>query len=162
MVSKRLEDRLRRNMKALIQRVKHANVIVDDIEVSRIGLGLLVFLGVGEDDEQKDLDYLLSKVPGLRVFSDENGKMNLSLAEVNGSMLVVSQFTLYADTKKGKRPSFTKSASPVKGEEYYNAFIKGVRSLGLEVRSGVFGGDMKVSLLNDGPVTILIDSKERS
>ena len=130
--------------------------------VGEIGPGLLVFLGVAETDEAGDLDYLARKVPALRVFPDPAGKMNLSLAETGGSLLVVSQFTLIADTAKGNRPSFLRAARPEKAIPAYEEFVTRMRATGLSVATGVFGADMQVSLVNDGPVTILLDSREGS
>lgn len=127
--------------------------------ISQIGRGLLVLLGIADSDEAKDLDYLLKKVPALRVFEDEAGKMNFSVQEVEGAVLVVSQFTLIADTAKGNRPSFIRAARPEKAVPIYEGFVSGLRAQGLEVATGVFGADMKVRLLNDGPVTIMLDSK---
>lgn len=147
-------------MRAVVQRVKEAKVEVDGEIVGSIAGGLLVFLGVGEEDEEKDLDYMVDKVLGLRIFQDENDKMNLSLLDVGGELLVVSQFTLYGDARKGKRPSFTASARPEKGESYYEEFIQRAREKGVKVETGVFGAHMHVDLINDGPVTILLDSKK--
>lgn len=147
-------------MRAVIQRVTKAKVIVDGKTISHINKGLLVLLGVGEDDDDKDLDYLVNKVLGLRIFEDENGKMNLSIFDVEGEILVVSQFTLFGDVRKGKRPSFTKSAYPDIGNKYYEEFINKISKSGVRVVGGVFGAHMDVSLINDGPVTILLDSKK--
>ena len=146
-------------MKALIQRVSEANVTVNGKVTGAIGPGLLVFLGVAETDEPKDLEFLLKKVPALRIFPDEAGKMNLSVQDVQGSVLVASQFTLIADTKGGNRPAFTAAAKPDKAIPVYETFVERLRALGLTVASGIFGADMKVRLLNDGPVTILLDSR---
>ncbi len=147
-------------MRAVVQRVDEASVVVDGSVVGTIGKGLLVFLGVGEDDLDKDLDYLVEKVLGLRIFQDENDKMNLSLMDVKGELLVVSQFTLYGDARKGKRPSFSTSAAPDIGNKYYEEFIKKARSFGVKTETGIFGADMEVKLVNNGPVTILLDSKK--
>lgn len=147
-------------MRAVVQRVKEASVTVDGEITGRIKEGLLVFLGVGGEDTDRDLDYLVEKVLSLRIFQDENDKMNLSLLDVEGELLVVSQFTLYGDVRKGKRPSFTDSAHPSIGEKYYEAFISKALAQGLKVEKGVFGAHMDVSLINDGPVTILLDSKK--
>lgn len=147
-------------MRAVIQRVREASVEVDQEVVGKIGRGLLVFLAVGEDDQDKDLDYLVDKVLGLRIFQDENDKMNLSVKDVEGELLVISQFTLYGDVRKGKRPSFTASADPKIAKEAYEEFIKRVKEEGISVESGIFAADMKVGLVNDGPVTILLDSKK--
>ncbi|RZA08321.1 MAG: D-tyrosyl-tRNA(Tyr) deacylase [Proteobacteria bacterium] len=147
-------------MRALLQRVTEASVTVDDAVVGAIGRGLLVFLGVEEGDEEKDLDYLLRKIPALRVFSDREGKMNLAAKEAEASFLVVSQFTLIADTQKGNRPSFFRAAKPALADNFYQRFGEGLRAAGFEVANGRFGADMKVRLINDGPVTILLDTKE--
>lgn len=147
-------------MRTVIQRVKKAKVTVDGQTISCINKGLLTFLGVGEDDDDRDLDYLVNKVLGLRIFQDENDKMNLSLLDVEGELLVVSQFTLFGDVRKGKRPSFTKSAHPDIANKYYEEFIKTAGETGIRVVGGVFGAHMDVSLINDGPVTIMIDSKK--
>lgn len=147
-------------MRAVVQRVKRASVTVDEEITGSIKNGLLVFLGIGGEDSDKDLNYLLDKVLGLRIFQDENDKMNLSLLDVKGELLVVSQFTLYGDVRKGKRPSFSNSAHPDLGEKYYEAFIMKAKAQGVKVEKGVFGAHMDVSLINDGPVTILLDSKK--
>ena len=148
-------------MRALLQRVNEASVRVGEETTGAIGRGFLVLLGVADDDETADLDYLVKKVAALRVFPDEQGKMNLSVGAVRGSVLVVSQFTLIADTAKGNRPSFFRAARPEKAEPFYEEFSARLRAGGLPVETGRFGADMKVSLVNDGPVTILLDSRER-
>jgi D-tyrosyl-tRNA(Tyr) deacylase len=147
-------------MRAVVQRVTEASVKVDENIVGKINEGLMVLLGVGNDDNEKDLDYLVGKVLGLRIFQDENDKMNLSLLDVKGELLVVSQFTLYGDVRKGKRPSFSTSASPEIGNKYYEEFINKTRALGVRTETGIFGAHMDVSLVNNGPVTILLDSKK--
>ena len=147
-------------MRAVVQRVDEASVTVEDKIVGKISKGLLVLLGVGEDDDHKDLDYLVEKVIGLRIFQDENDKMNLSLMDVKGELLVVSQFTLYGDVRKGKRPSFSSSASPDMGNLYYEKFVEKARRLGIKTETGIFGAHMDVKLNNNGPVTILLDSKK--
>ena len=147
-------------MRAVVQRVTEASVKVDENIVGKINEGLMVLLGVGNDDNEKDLDYLVGKVLGLRIFQDENDKMNLSLLDVKGELLVVSQFTLYGDVRKGKRPSFSTSASPEIGNKYYEEFINKTRALGVKTETGIFGAHMNVSLVNNGPVTILLDSKK--
>ncbi len=147
-------------MRAVVQRVSEAAVRVDNEIVGEIGNGLLVLLGVGEEDTLKDLDYLVDKVLGLRIFQDENDKMNLSLLDTKGELLVISQFTLYGDVRKGKRPSFTESAHPDIAEKIYLEFINKCIDKGVKTEKGIFGADMKVSLMNDGPVTILLDSKK--
>ena len=147
-------------MKPVIQVVTHATVLVDGGITGQIGPGLLVFLGVAEEDEQADLDKIVKKVTELRIFKDDAGKTNLSLQDVNGELLVVSQFTLLADCKKGRRPSFVKAGNPQKAEEMYEEFIRVCKDKVPKVEHGVFGADMKVELLNDGPFTIVLDSKE--
>lgn len=146
-------------MRAVVQRVKEASVTVEDEIVGEIKGGLLVLLGVGDEDDNKDLDYLVEKVVGLRIFEDDNDKMNLSIKDVSGELLVVSQFTLYGDARKGKRPSFSSSASPDIGLKYYEEFINRTKKLGIKTETGVFGAHMSVNLINNGPVTILLDSK---
>lgn len=146
-------------MKAVIQRVSRADVKVDGKTVGEIGKGFLVLLGVGEEDTEKNADYLAAKIAGLRVFTDENDKMNLSLRSVDGEVLVISNFTLYGDCSHGKRPSFISAARPEKAEPLYEYFCSALLKNGVKnVEKGVFGADMKVSLLNDGPVTLIIDT----
>lgn len=145
-------------MRAVIQRVKHSSVCVDNQEIGRIGHGILIFLGVSVDDTEVDLNYIFDKTIKLRIFEDEDGKMNKSLIDVKGSILVVSQFTLYGDARKGRRPGFTDAARPEKAIPMYNEFIDKCIEAGINTQSGKFGADMKVDLLNDGPVTILLDS----
>lgn len=145
-------------MKALIQRVSSASVEVTGESVSHISSGLLVFLGVEKDDDESVAQTLLNKVLGYRVFEDEAGKMNLSLQDVQGSMLVVSQFTLAANTQKGRRPSFSEAGRPEMAEALYQFFLDQAANTGLNVAGGVFGADMQVSLVNDGPVTFLLES----
>lgn len=149
-------------MRAVIQRVTEASVTIDGEAVSRIGPGLLVLLGVGEIDDASDVDWLAGKISRMRIFGDAAGKMNLSVTETGGEVLVVSQFTLHASTKKGNRPSFIRAGAPEHSEPLYEAFCAAMeRETGRPVKRGVFGGDMKVSLVNDGPVTIVIDSRAR-
>lgn len=145
-------------MKAVIQRVKKAKVFVKGKVISQIGSGFLVFLGISRDDTFKQVDWLAKKIVNLRIMSDEADKMNKSLKEIKGQLLVVSQFTLYGDCRKGNRPSFIKAAEPIKAEEFYNLFIDKARELGVEVKSGVFGAMMEIELINDGPVTIIIEN----
>ncbi len=145
-------------MKALIQRVSEASVTVDSEVTGAINQGLLVLLGVEKDDDEHRLEKLLQKILKYRIFSDDNGKMNLSLQDINGGLLVVSQFTLVADTGKGLRPSFTRGASPELGKQLYLDFVTRARELHDQVETGVFGADMKVSLLNDGPVTFWLEA----
>ncbi len=147
-------------MRAIVQRVSQASVTVENKIVGQIQKGLLVFLGIGNEDSDEDLDYLVSKVLGLRIFEDENHKMNLSLKDIQGELLVVSQFTLYGDARKGRRPSFSNSAPPEMGELFYEKFLDRCRDNGFEPELGIFGADMKVDLINDGPVTIMLDSKK--
>lgn len=128
--------------------------------VGEIATGLLVFLGVGEGDTTEDLDYLVKKISAIRIFNDEDGKMNLSLSQTDGKLLLVSQFTLHADNRKGNRPSFVKAAKPEIAESFYEEMVKKLRALGIVVETGKFAADMKVSLLNDGPVTIWLDSED--
>lgn len=147
-------------MRAVVQRVSTASVLVDGESVGEIGLGLMVLLGVEESDSTKDADYLIEKVIGLRVFEDSDGKMNLSVKDVGGSLLVVSQFTLLGDVRKGKRPSFNTAANPELGNELYEYFVQKSREQGIETQTGKFRAMMSVSLINEGPVTILLDSKK--
>ena len=148
-------------MRAVIQRVKEAKVIVDNKVVGKIGKGILVLLGVGKDDSQDDLIWTADKVVNLRIFEDERGKMNLSLLDIGGEILVVSQFTLYGDARKGRRPSFTEAAPPEKGREFYEKFVEYLKKkYNIKVETGEFGAMMYVHLVNWGPVTILLDSKK--
>lgn len=147
-------------MRAVIQRVSTANVRVNDKMVSVINKGLLVLLGVGHDDTDKDIEYLSDKIVNLRIFEDENDKMNLSLLDVGGELLVVSQFTLLGDTKKGKRPNFMNAAPSNLANEIYLKFVERCSAYGVKVKTGVFGEHMDVALINDGPVTIIIDTKK--
>ncbi|MGB0933455.1 MAG: D-aminoacyl-tRNA deacylase [Lishizhenia sp.] len=149
-------------MRVILQRVKKAKVSVDNNTVGKINNGLLVFLGVGEEDTEEDVQWLTNKIIGLRIFSDEKDKMNHSVKDIKGEILVVSQFTLFASTKKGNRPSFTKSAHPTVAIPLYENFIAQLKVAGLKVETGKFGADMQVELLNDGPVTIQIDSKNKA
>lgn len=146
-------------MRALIQRVGEASITVDQKEISRIGSGILVLLGVGRRDTREDAEYLLEKIINLRIFEDAEGKMNLSLLETGGEMLVVSQFTLWADCRKGRRPSFTDAAEPQPARDLYRYFVETARAKMNRVREGEFQAMMKVRLVNDGPVTILLDSE---
>ena len=148
-------------MIAVVERVKNASLTADGVFTSEINNGLLIFVGVFDNDTEKEADVLAAKIAALRIFEDENEKMNLSVSDVDGVILVVSQFTLYADCKKGKRPSFTNAMAPSLANEYYEKFVKLLEDMtGKEVKTGEFGADMKVELLNDGPVTIMLDSKE--
>lgn len=147
-------------MRAVVQRVKRASVEVEDEIIGEIKEGLLVLLGVGEGDTKEDLDYMVNKILGLRIFEDEDEKMNLSLKDIDGEILVISQFTLYGDVRKGRRPSFIESADPKIADEMYEEFISKCKKEGIQTQSGKFGADMNVDLLNQGPVTIMIDSKK--
>lgn len=148
-------------MRAVVQRVSEAFVEVEGEEVGRIGLGLLVLLGVGQGDTVEDALYLARKIVALRIFQDEAGKMNLSLKEVGGEVLLVSQFTLYADTRKGNRPSFVKAAPPDVGKRLYESAIEAFLQQGVHVETGVYGAHMRVHLVNDGPVTLILNSEVR-
>lgn len=143
-----------------MQRVTEARVEIAGDIVGEIGAGLLVLLGVARDDTQEDADYLADKTINLRIFNDEQEKMNLSLLDTNGEMLVVSQFTLYGDVRKGRRPSYIEAAEPEKANSLYEYFVERVRAQGVKVQTGVFQAMMKVGLVNDGPVTILLDSRK--
>lgn len=147
-------------MRAVVQRVKSAGVTVDDELVNKIDTGLLIFLGVGCDDSDSDVEYLIDKIVNLRIFEDHMEKMNLSLKDIQGEMLVISQFTLYGDCRRGRRPSFTAAAPPDMANRYYEKFIEGVQDQGICVKGGIFRAHMDVDLINDGPVTILLDSKK--
>lgn len=148
-------------MRAVIQRVKKASVSVAEEVLGEINQGFVILLGIHESDQMADVEYLVRKISKLRVFEDEAGKMNQDLAAVSGSILSISQFTLYADTKKGNRPSFVKAARPEVAIPLYEAFNEQLRALGIPVATGEFGADMAVSLINDGPVTIIIDTLDK-
>lgn len=149
-------------MRTVLQRVSQASVTIDGVEKSRIGWGLLILLGIEHEDTEDDVLWLCKKIAGLRIFSDAAGLMNLSVQDIEGEMIVVSQFTLFASSKKGNRPSFIRSARPETAIPLYEKFVETLRQESARpVKTGEFGADMKVSLLNDGPVTILIDSKNR-
>lgn len=147
-------------MKVVIQRVKEAQVVIEDELVGDINQGLLLLVGVGPDDTQEDLDYAVRKITNMRIFSDDMGKMNLSVQDIKGSILSVSQFTLFADTKKGNRPAFTGAAKPDKASAMYDIFNEALAQF-VPVETGVFGADMQVNLVNDGPVTIILDTQSR-
>ena len=147
-------------MRAVVQRVTAADVKIDGEVRGKINSGFMILLGVGEGDTEADLKYIADKVINLRIFSDENGKMNLSLADVNGEMLVISQFTLYGDCSHGRRPYFGDAMNPTDANRMYGDFVEYVRSHGIHVETGEFGADMKVTLTNDGPVTIILDSRK--
>jgi len=148
-------------MKALLQRVTRASVSIENEEVGRIGQGLVVFLGVASGDTENDAQYLAQKIVNLRIFSDKEGKFNLSALEIEGELLLVSQFTLLADTRKGRRPSFIEAAPPAQAEELFEYFVEQTRATGLKVETGRFQQYMRVEIHNDGPVTILLDSREK-
>lgn len=148
-------------MRAVIQRVSQAKVVVDDKTVGQINRGFMILLGVHEEDTQDDVDYLVGKISKLRVFEDDQQKMNRSIIDVGGEILSISQFTLFADTKKGNRPSFVQAAKPDTAIPLYEAFNEGLRQAGIPVETGIFGADMKCHLVNDGPVTIIIDSQNK-
>ena len=148
-------------MRAVIQRVKSAQVCVDGRVPGKIGQGLLVLLGVGKGDGEKDLSFLTSKIPELRIFEDTSGKFNLSLKEVQGEMLVVSQFTLYGDCRKGRRPSFTEAEEPTVANHLYEQFVLKLKEQGIPVQTGEFQAKMEVHLVNDGPVTLFLDSRHQ-
>lgn len=145
-------------MRCVIQRVAQASVTSEGVETGRIGKGFMVLIGVCAEDTEKDVKYMADKVPNLRIFEDENGKMNLSLKDVGGSMLAVSQFTLYGDARGGRRPSFIAAARPEAANTLYEQLVAAWRAQGIQVETGRFQTDMQVSLVNDGPVTILMDS----
>jgi D-tyrosyl-tRNA(Tyr) deacylase len=147
-------------MRAVVQRVKSAAVSVDEDPIASIGKGLVVFLGVGREDDRGDVEYLVEKIPHLRIFQDEGEKFNRSLMDVGGEILVVSQFTLFGDSRKGRRPSFTEAADPEYARALYDDFVSGLREKGLRVQAGRFQAMMMVSLVNDGPVTLLLDSRK--
>lgn len=145
-------------MKVVIQRVTSSNVVVDNRIVGEIGKGLTILLGVGKDDSQKDIDFFVDKISNLRIFSDDEGKMNRSLLDVQGELLIVSQFTLYGDCRKGRRPSFIDAAPPTIANELYENFCQAFRAAGIHVQTGIFQADMKVTIENDGPVTFVLES----
>ena len=147
-------------MRAVIQRVKSASVTVEGEVVSEIREGLLVFLGIAQEDTPADIDYMASKIANLRIFEDDQGRMNLSILDVGGEALVVSQFTLYGDCRKGRRPSFIHAARPEKADPLYQAFMDEISRLGVPVKAGIFQAMMEVELINDGPVTLIIDSNK--
>jgi D-tyrosyl-tRNA(Tyr) deacylase len=148
-------------MRAVVQRVTEARVEVAGQTVGQISAGLLVLVGVARDDREEDADYLVEKITHLRVFNDEQARMNRSLAETGGAMLVVSQFTLYGDIRRGRRPSYIEAAEPERANALYEYFVARARAQGVKVETGVFQASMRVSLVNDGPVTILIDSRKQ-
>jgi D-tyrosyl-tRNA(Tyr) deacylase len=149
-------------MRVVLQRVSEASVTIEGKMYGSIGNGMLILLGIEHDDDQSDADWLIQKIIGMRIFSDQEGKMNYGINDVNGSFLVISQFTLHASTKKGNRPSYIRAARPEQAVPLYEYFLRELESShGAKIETGQFGADMKVSLVNDGPVTIIIDSKNR-
>ena len=144
-------------MKVVVQRVKTAQVKVADRIVGQIGLGFLILVGIGENDSEKEVDYLVKKIANLRIMVDKNDKMNLTLKEINGKILAVSQFTLYGNTKGQNRPSFITAAKPKLAKKLFDLLVEKLKALGFRVETGIFGAKMEVSLINDGPVTIIID-----
>lgn len=154
----RQQDESASTMRAILQRVTEASVTVEDEQVGKIGLGLMILLGVGQGDDEKQASWLAGKIAGLRIFDDGEGKMNLSLTDVGGEALVVSQFTLYADCRKGRRPSFVNAAPPEEANRLYQFFCDRLRDFGCRVETGRFQAAMAVELINDGPVTIILDS----
>ncbi len=148
-------------MRVVIQRVTQAAVSINEEISGKINNGLLILVGIGQDDHTEDIQWLTQKITNLRIFSDDDGKMNLSILDIKGEILLVSQFTLYASTKKGNRPSFIQSAPPTIAIPLYEQFIQSLKETGIAIQTGQFGADMKVSLTNDGPVTIIIDSKNK-
>ena len=146
-------------MKAVIQRVLRANLKVDGELISEINSGYVVFLGVGKGDTEKDGDYFIKKLPTLRICEDENGKTNVNIVDAGGEILLVSQFTLYADTSHGNRPSFIEAELPERANELYEYVVKGLQAQGLTVKKGVFGADMKIEQVNDGPITVIMESR---
>jgi D-tyrosyl-tRNA(Tyr) deacylase len=147
-------------MKAVLQRVQSAQVFVEGRLTGKIGKGLLVFVGVGKGDGERDLSYMVSKLPDLRIFEDASGKFNLSLKEANGEILLVSQFTLYGDCRKGRRPSFTEAEEPTAAKDLYEQLIIRLREQSIPIQTGEFQAKMEVHLINDGPVTLLLDSRK--
>ncbi len=146
-------------MKIVVQRVSSASVKVDGKIVGKIGKGLMLLIGIAQEDELKDIDFMAEKCVNLRIFEDENDKMNRSLLDAGGEILAISQFTLLGDTRKGRRPSFIGAAAPEKGEEFYNLFVEKLRSFSINTAAGIFGAMMDVELINYGPVTLIIESK---
>ncbi|MFW5985733.1 MAG: D-aminoacyl-tRNA deacylase [Halanaerobiales bacterium] len=148
-------------MRAVVQRVKNSSVTVDEEVIGEIGEGLLIFLGIGKEDMQEDADYLLDKIMNLRIFADEEGKMNLSALDLEKEVMIISQFTLFGDCRKGRRPSFFSAASPEKAETLYEYFVQKAQNYELKIATGEFQAMMDIELCNDGPVTMLIDSKKK-
>ncbi|MEC8891228.1 MAG: D-aminoacyl-tRNA deacylase [Chloroflexota bacterium] len=149
-------------MRALIQRVTSASVYVDDSSVGEIGIGLLVLIGIKNGDKETDVEYVVDKTTNLRIFPDNEGKFDKSVSDVGGSVLLVSQFTLYSNTRKGRRPSFTEAMPPEEAKDMFDAVTKAFEDTGVSVQRGIFRSQMQVNLVNDGPVTIMIDSEDRN
>ena len=147
-------------MRAVIQRVSRASVAVDGSVTGSIGRGLLVFLGVGKEDSQKDIDFVADKIVNLRIFEDDDGKMNLSVKDISGGILLISQFTLYGDCRKGRRPDFTAAGKPDAAKQVYKQTIEAIRDKGVPVETGVFAAHMDIDSINDGPVTLILDSRK--
>ncbi len=147
-------------MRAVVQRAKKGSVEIEEKEIGKIEKGLVILLGVGQNDTEKDAEYLAEKIVNLRIFEDKEGKMNLSVKDINGQILVISQFTLYGDCKKGRRPSFISAALPDKAVKLYDYFVKSIKNYGLKIETGEFQAMMLVKIYNDGPVTILLDSEK--
>ena len=147
-------------MRAVVQRVKKGSVEIEKKEIGKIEEGLIILLGVGQDDAEKDVEYLAEKIVNLRIFEDKEGKMNLSVKDINGQILVISQFTLYGNCRKGRRPSFISAALPEKAVKLYDYFVKYIKNYGLKIETGEFQAKMLVKIYNDGPVTILLDSEK--
>lgn len=146
-------------MKLVVQRVSYASVTVDGEVVGKINEGLMILIGAKKGDTEKDVEYCVEKALNLRIFRDENDKMNLSVQDIKGELLLISQFTLYGDTSHGRRPSFIEAEEPVRANQLYELFIEKAKETGLKVEQGIFGADMKVELLNNGPVTLIVESK---
>ncbi len=146
-------------MRALVQRITNANLTVEEKEISSCGKGLIVYFGVKKGDTEKELEFIVNKVSNLRIFEDENGKMNLSVKDIGGEIMAVSQFTLYGDVKKGFRPSFTEAEEPTKASVLYDTFCDRLEKEGIKVARGIFGADMKINYINDGPVTIYVEKE---
>lgn len=148
-------------MRTVVQRVRSAQVSIEGTVKGAIGRGLVVFVGIGAEDNKKDLQWLAEKIVHLRIFEDDTGKMNNSLTDIKGEMLIISQFTLYGDCRKGRRPGFSTAAPPSIAEPYYHEFVQEIRNKGIQVATGTFQADMQVELINDGPVTLLLDSEKK-